>query len=463
MKLKNGLFLFHRDLRIIDNRGLIEASKLCEHLYTAFIFTPIQVSAQNSYRSENSIQMMIESLEDLQKCIEEKGGSLLCFYGNTDKVIEYCLKKLSIDGVYFNEDITPFAKERSKQLKDLCKKQEISCESYHDYYLHPPGTVLTDSGTTYHKFSPFYEKSLLDFPVLEPNRKTLTNFKSYTKDMQYSITLSHAKEKFLTKINHDLLVTGGRPNALQQLSYAIKTLKDYKETRDSMSVHTSLLSAYIKYGNISIREAYYGFLRKYGKFHDIIRQFIWRDFFANILYFYPENLGNLYSQKLKKKFKWSKSERLLNAWKDGKTGVPLIDAGMRELNTTGYMHNRCRMLVASYLVKILHIDWREGEKYFARQLVDYDVASNSGNWQSIVGAGVYAMPYFRVMSPWAQSKDHDHNCEYIKQWIPELKNIDSKVIHKWYKYCNEPPYKGLYICPIVDYKKQRDVFLDMMN
>lgn len=161
--------------------------------------------------------------------------------------------------------------------------------------------------------------------------------------------------------------------------------------------------------------------------------------------------------------KWSKNDRYLEAWKKGQTGVPLIDAGMRQMNETGYMHNRCRMLVATYLTKILLIDWREGEKYFAQTLVDYDVASNSCNWQSVVGGGVYAMPWFRIMSPWSQSKEYDSKCVYIKQWVKELTDVDPKIIHKWYKYCKTNDYKNIYKCPIVDDKKQKEKFMDMMK
>jgi deoxyribodipyrimidine photo-lyase len=278
----------------------------------------------------------------------------------------------------------------------------------------------------------------------------------------YKITLDDAMKKFVGKENDQLLVKGGRICANKQLSSAIRNLKDYNETRDTMHIETSMLSAYIKFGCVSIREVYWAFVKRYGKFHGLVRQLIWRDFYAHILYFYPENLGHLYSKQFSG-FKWSKSKINLEAWKQGKTGVPLIDAGMRQLNTTGYMHNRVRMLTATYLVKILRIDWREGEKYFAQQLVDYDVASNSGNWQAIVGGGIYSMPWFRVMSPWAQSNEYDKECIYIKMWIEELKSVEPKYIHKWYKYCYEPEFSEIYCCPIVEYKRERKNYMDMMK
>ena len=229
-----------------------------------------------------------------------------------------------------------------------------------------------------------------------------------------------------------------------------------------MSIETSSLSAYIKFGCVSIREVYERFARKYGKFHELVRQLIWRDFYAHLLYFYPQSLGQLHSEKMKE-LDWSKSRSHLEAWKRGETGVPLVDAGMRQMNETGYMHNRVRMLVATYLTKILHINWLEGEKYFAQKLVDYDVASNSGNWQAVVGGGVYAMPWFRVMSPWAQSEQYDPDCIYIKTWVEELANLEPKIIHKWYKYCKTSEYNNIYKCPIVEYKEEKAVFMKMMS
>jgi deoxyribodipyrimidine photo-lyase len=162
------------------------------------------------------------------------------------------------------------------------------------------------------------------------------------------------------------------------------------------------------------------------------------------------------------KIKWVTNNEWLKLWKEGKTGFPLVDAGMRQLNETGYMHNRARMIVASFLSKTLFLNWKEGEKYFAQKLVDYDVASNGGNWRAVVGGGHYAMPWFRVMSPWAQSEKNDSNTEYIKKWVPELKDVPSKHIHKWYKYYKK--YENIqYSKPMVNFDKQRDKYMEKMK
>ena len=207
-------------------------------------------------------------------------------------------------------------------------------------------------------------------------------------------------------------------------------LADAQKTQeDIMSEETSMLSAYIKYGCVSIREVLSKFKAKYSAHHELIRQLIWRDFYMHLLSENPESLDGLSNSKMRK-IKWSKNTERLKKWKEGTTGFPLVDAGMRQMNKTGYMHNRARMIVATFLSKILYLDWKEGEKYFAQQLVDYDVASNSGNWQAIVGGGLYAMPWFRILSPWTQSEKNDNDLDYIREWVPELKDVPDKHIHK---------------------------------
>jgi deoxyribodipyrimidine photo-lyase len=226
-----------------------------------------------------------------------------------------------------------------------------------------------------------------------------------------------------------------------------------------MSKETSILSAYIKFGCVSIREVTSKFSVKYGKHGEFIRQLIWRDFYMDLLNAYPESLGKLHIKDMDKN--WTKNANWLEKWKKGQTGFPLVDAGMRQMNETGYMHNRARMIVASFLTKILNIDWKEGEKYFAQTLVDYDPASNSGNWQAVVGGGLYAMPWFRVLSPWAQSEKNDEDAVYVKKWIPELKDVAPKHIHKWYKYYKKNDVN--YPKPMVTYDERVETYMNKMK
>ena len=267
--------------------------------------------------------------------------------------------------------------------------------------------------------------------------------------------LQDAIKNFVKNVNQDILVHGGRKSGLQRLRIAKTTQKNYGKTRDFFDKNTSHLSAYIKFGCVSIREVYHEF----SHIESFINELTWREFFAHVLDAYPEVVGQSYQKKFRK-IKWSRNKTHFEKWKQGNTGVPIVDACMRELNSTGYMHNRGRMAVASFLIKTLLIDWRWGEKYFAQQLTDYDVASNNGNWQGISGTGVDMKPYFRDMNPWIQSAKFDKDAKYIKKWVPELENVPSRDIHKWYETVDN--HKTIsYPKPIVDYFAQKDEMMKM--
>jgi deoxyribodipyrimidine photo-lyase len=457
-KIENGLFIFHRDFRIIDNQGLIEAGKICKNLYTCFIFTPEQIGNANDFRSQNSIQFMIESLEELESDINKNGGKLIILYQNQNTAIRELISELKINGIYFNKDYTPYAVSRDEKTKEICKEYDIDCQMFSDYYLYEPGSVVTGN-KAYKKYTPFYLKVIHSKPD-EPNSKKPNNLTRTTKTIRSQIGLSTAIQKF-TKINNEILVRGGRTEALKRLKTAITTQKKYDEKRDFFIENTTFLSAYIKFGCVSIREVYISFKNSFGLNHGLIRELIWREFFAHVLYAYPEVVGKSYQPRYQK-LKWQNSMSQLEKWKRGQTGFPIVDACMRQLNTTGYMHNRGRMTVASFLVKTLLIDWRYGEKYFAQKLTDYDIASNNGNWQGISGTGVDMKPYYRDMNPWIQGAKFDKDAEFIKKWVPELSSVESKDIHNWEFVHNDAKYKNVkYPGPIVDYVEQKKKMLEM--
>jgi deoxyribodipyrimidine photo-lyase len=456
-KLDKGLFIFHRDFRIKDNIGLIELSKLVNKLYVCFIFTPEQVTEKNKYRSINSIQFMIESLEDLEADIQKNNGKLMFFYGETNSIIKNIMRNMEIDIVAFNKDYTPYALKRDNDIIELCKSEKKQCNTYSDYYLYEPGTIKTDtSNVAYKKYTPFY-RAVLDKNVDMPNNKKISNF-SKPRDLLENTTLSDMYKKYAAD-NQEILVRGGRKNGIEKLSKAVNNQLEYDEKRDFFKEKTTHLSAYIKFGCVSIREVYHSFKNKFGVEHGLIREIIWREFFAHVLYAYPEVVGQSYQPKYRN-LKWENKKEYFNKWKKGETGVPLVDACMREMNSTGYMHNRGRMTVASFLIKSLLIDWRWGEKYFATQLTDYDLASNNGNWQGISGTGVDMKPYFRDMNPWLQSKKFDNDTSYIKKWVPELQSVKPSDIHEWhttYKKYTDVKYPP----PIVDYFKRKDKMISM--
>jgi len=452
-KHENGLFIFRRDFRIVDNNSLNVLSKMCKNIYTIFIFTPEQVGSGNNYKSNNSVQFMIESLVDLDSEIKKQGGQLHTFYGKNTKVLADCIKAWDINVVGFNIDITPYARERDDAITKMCEKMGVELVKEHDYYLHPPGSIKTGSGDPYQKFTPYFETAS-KIKVPSPIGKKQLPFKTNAANVPNKISLEQAMKRFTT-INPNILVRGGRPEALQLLSRAVRTITNYNAIHNDLSLQTSELSASIKFGCISIREAYKAFHDKPG----IIRQLYWRDFYANIMYEFPRVLGNSLKQKYDK-IHWHHNNKLFKAWCEGETGYPIVDAGMRQMNTTGYMHNRARLIVASFLVKTLLIDWREGEEYFAQTLTDYDPSNNNGNWQWISGGGADSQPYFRVFNPWRQAESYDPKCEYIKKWVPELKDVPTKDLLKWdTKYVD---YKDVhYPKPIVDYEAQREKVLKL--
>lgn len=454
--MENGLFIFHRDFRIVDNIGLINAAKKCDKLYTCFVFTPEQVN-KNAYKSVNTVQFMIESLHHLQDEISKEGGKLIIIYDDTIDALKNLIKELKIEGIFLNEDYTPYAKERTKKVEELCDKNKIHCEKSQDYYINEPGTVLNGKGETYVSFALFYESYFLMHEFKSPSKYNVNNLSKTTKPIDDTITINDAMKMFVKEENKHLAVRGGRNLGLQVLQAALKKMKDYKNSRDKMSEETSMLSAYIKYGCVSIREILTKVRIKYSSHHEFIRLLIWRDFYMHLLSENPEALDGLTNSKMRK-IRWSTNKEYLKKWKEGNTGFPIVDAGMRQMNKTGYMHNRCRMIVATFLSKVLYLDWKEGEKYFAQKLVDYDVSSNLGNWQAIVGGSLYAMPWFHILSPWTQSEQNDKDLEYIKTWVTELKDVPDKHIHKWYKYYKRHTDTE-YPKPCVDFDKRRDEYM----
>lgn len=449
----NGLFIFHRDFRIIDNITLLNLNTICSNIYTVFIFTPIQVTSKNQYKSDNSIQFMIQSLKELEKDIENKNGKLIILYGDSKKELKKLIDKLDISCVATNRDYTPFAKEREKDYQDICNSKNIDFLSLNDYYLYEPGTInVKSTGRAYTKYTPFYEK-VYKIGYDKPLKYIKINFTKSKYSGEYSLKKA---EKELIELNSKILVSGGRKRALEILS-DINYFKNYSKERNSLTYSTTELSAYIKFGCVSVREV----AEKFKKNEGLFKQLIWREFYMQILNDYPYVLKNPLKEQYKD-ISWSKSSKNLDAWKKAETGFPIVDAAMRQMNTTGYMHNRGRLIVASFLIKTLLINWQEGEKYFATMLTDYDPASNNGNWQWVASTGADSQPYFRIFNPWSQSEEHDPDCEYIKEWIPELKNVENSHIHKWYEYYQEYLDTGVkYYKPIVDYKIQREKAIDM--
>jgi deoxyribodipyrimidine photo-lyase len=457
IKIENGLFIFRRDLRIIDNKGLLEASSKCSRLFTIFIFTPEQVTGTNKFKSDNAVQFMIESLQDLSSAISKKGGHLYTFYGKNDAIVKQLILALDIDAVFFNKDYSPYAIERDESIGKVAEKMDVQVITSQDYYLLEPGTILNGSKKMYQKFTPFYNSaSAYSKHVDQPSGKQITNFAKTTKTLANGLSLATALSRFTTvNPKSDRLVHGGRQEAIISLKIAVKSQSHYSKTHNDLFKATTQLSAYIKFGCLSIREVYKVFRNN----TDLIRQLWWRDFYANILFAYPHVLGSAMKPNYNR-VHWHHNSNWFKCWTKGTTGYPIVDAGMRQLNATGYMHNRARLITASFLVKTLLISWTHGEQYFAKMLTDYDPASNNGNWQWIAGSGADSQPYFRIFSPKEQNKNFDPDCEYIKTWIPELKDVPVKDIINWdTEHVNHKDVG--YAKPICEFAKQKELALKM--
>jgi deoxyribodipyrimidine photo-lyase len=453
-KFENGLFIFRRDFRIIDNNGLNLLNERCKNIYTIFIFTPEQVGSGNKYKSDNSVQFMIESLEDLASQISKAGGHLYTFFGHNDKVVADCIKAWDINIVCFNLDITPYAKERDAKIIKLCEHLKTYVMYDYDYYLCNPNEILNTSGQAYLKFTPYYETARKK-KVEKPAKMRKLHLKRSEAHIPNKISLEQAMKKFVGKENPDILVHGGRTEAIKILRTALKTQSHYSKTHNNLDKPTSHLSAYINFGNLSIREIYYAFKSN----TEFIRQLYWGSFYANVLYNHPQ----IIHKSLKPKYdniKWNHNEGWFKKWCRSETGFPIVDSCMQELNTTGYLHGRGRLIVASFLVKTMLINYKKGEQYFANNLTDYNITNNLNNWMWITGNGASSQEYFKIFNPWTQGLEHDPDAEYIKKWLPQLKDVPAKAIHNWYKEWENYKDTG-YGKPILDYDEQKEKALKM--
>lgn len=438
-----ALHIFRRDLRLEDNTALIEALSSSEKVIPCFILDDRQIN-NNRYYGEYCVQFMQNSLAELDAALKQKESQLYLFKGIAEEVIERLLQDDRIDAVFINRDYTPFSLARDQKIRALCQKENVTFHCYADALLHEPEEVHKPNGEPYTVFTPFFKRAS-QLAVAPPRKNTYSNY--------YRGKITSANTNLLASLKVEtgqMAVLGGRKEALALLKKAAD-FNNYKLERDFPALDsTTKLSAHNKFGTLSVREFYHYITNRLGPSHALINEIYWRDFFTHILFHHPRVFGHAFQAKFDH-IPWENNKRYFQAWCDGLTGFPIVDAGMRELNATGYMHNRVRMIVASFLTKDLHIDWRWGERYFAQKLIDYDPAVNNGNWQWAASTGCDAQPYFRIFNPWLQQKKFDEDCVYIKRWVPELATVDNKKIHLLYM---NDTFIPKYVRPIVDHAIQ---------
>lgn len=407
-----NIFWFRRDLRIDDNTGLYEALTSGEPVLPIFIFDKNILGELPE--DDHRVTFIHTLLQDINTELHKHKRSLAVFYDTPENVFKELSKAHGIKAVYTNHDYEPYARQRDENIKELLEKENIAFYTFKDQVIFEKDEVVKDDGSPYVVYTPYMKKWKQEFKKI-------------------NIRLHHPENKLAEITTHSypflsLSDIGFKESELKPAPFNVDKdiIENYEDTRNFPAIKgTSKLSPYLRFGAVSIREI----VKKAtdSKNETFLNELIWREFFMQILWHYPETVTKSFRAKYDD-IKWRNDDAEFKAWCDGKTGYPMVDAGMRELNETGYMHNRVRLVVSSFLCKHLLIDWRRGEAYFAKKLFDYEQSSNVGNWQWAAGSGVDAAPYFRIFNPAEQIKKFDKDLKYVKKWVPEFQEIDYKPI-----------------------------------
>jgi deoxyribodipyrimidine photo-lyase len=410
---------FRRDLRIHDNAAFYHALKSGSAVVPIFIFD--KHILDELPQDDKRVVFIHQTLSAINVKLHEQGSSLHCYYGTPTDIFTQLNKTYKINAVYTNHDYEPYAQDRDKQIASIIGEGKL--RTFKDQVIFEQKEVLKKDGTPYTVFTPYSKvwKALINDSYLKsyPSEKLLAHLMPCKK-----LALPTLKEMNFKQVEIDV-----PPLELDE-----DVILNYHNTRDIPSVKgTTRLSVHLRFGTASVRRLARYAIKRNEKF---LNELIWRDFYQSILFHFPHVVGHCFREKYEA-IQWRNNEAEYNAWRAGKTGYPIVDAGMRELNEMGWMHNRVRMIVASFLTKHLLIDWRWGEAYFAKKLLDFDLASNNGGWQWAAGCGVDAAPYFRVFNPYTQQAKFDKEFIYVKKWVPEYGTAS-------------------YPAPIVDHKYARE-------
>lgn len=423
-KSKYTVFWFRRDLRLEDNCGLFHTLNQQRNVLPVFIFDP-DILDHLEKPTDLRVQFIHQTICEMKEALNEMGSDLQIFYGRPLDVYKTLHGKMGLSGIYLNHDYEPSARKRDEEVRAWAHSEGIHFQSFKDQVIFEKSEILTDARKPYTVFTPYKRKWLAVYGT--------ENQKSNHEKLQFE---NFAKLKRSPLINLDAM--GFKAVEFQYPSREVSrdTLINYAKTRDFPALErgTSRLGLHLRFGTVSIR--------KFAKLANQIQadvwlsELIWREFFMQILWHYPHVVGESFRPEYEK-VAWRDSESEFQRWCEGQTGYPIVDAGMRELLATGYMHNRVRMVTASFLCKHLLMYWLKGERYFAGKLLDYELAANNGNWQWVAGTGCDAAPYFRVFNPTSQQEKFDPQFRYIKKWVPEYGTTK-------------------YIKPMVDHAKARE-------
>ena len=449
-----AVFLFHREFRHIDNSGLNLLARSHQKILPVFIFDPVQIDRQkNKYFSNKCVQFMIQSLEDLDTRLRSLDTRMIYLHGDTVQCLAKLHKRCQFDRLVSHEDVTPFADRRDENIRSWCDKHQVNFFQAQDYDLYD----LTDGlreGKPYQVFTPFWNNVLKNYrvPPVDTLKLKSEHFVSQSRLAKIKFALKPSEIHDYYDPDPRAVLQGGRDNAMVRFDH-LKKLKDYEKTRDLINIDgSSMLSAYLKFGCLSIREVYWRLHDLYGPKHGLIRELNWKCFYNRISKFIPRVLMGKAMKPQYDNVDWSWNKQDLRKWAQGMTGFPIIDASMRALNSTGFLSNRLRMIVAMFATKDLLLHWSLPEAAFARFLLDYDPSANNGGWGFASGHGADAAPYFRIFNPNTQSKRYDPEATYLKKWLPELEDVPARDIHDW--ETKHPLYKHVkYPKPMVNHKE----------
>lgn len=410
---KINVFWFRRDLRLEDNAGLDHALKSGNKVLPVFIFdTEILDLLQD--KSDKRVDYIHQALNSLDKELKIYNSGLKTYYGKPIDIFKQLTEEFEIDTVFCNRDYEPQAIKRDKQIADFLQKNEVGFLDFKDQVIFEKNEILKSDQSPYTIFTPYSKKW----------KENLQSVEEYRSDSNNFIQLKGSSEILsLEDIGFNKTEVIFIKPSLDR-----KIIDSYRQYRDFPALdHTTHLGIALRFGTISIRKCV-----KFALEHSDtwLNELIWREFFMQILFHFPYVVTHCFKKKYES-INWRNNEEEFKAWCEGKTGYPIVDAGMRELNETGFMHNRVRMIVASFLTKHLLIDWRWGEAYFAQKLLDYDLSANNGNWQWAAGCGCDAAPYFRIFNPEEQTKKFDKNLVYIKKWLTNYDQPAPLVEHKF--------------------------------
>ena len=396
------VFWYRRDLRLEDNVALFHALESAYPVIPLFIFD--DAILESLPENDARVGFIHESLSSINTTLNKVGSALLVKKGSTRSIWQSLMAEYAIQGVFYNKDYEPYAIQRDRLITNLLQEQQIEVKGFKDQVIFEELEITKADGLPYTVYTPYKNKWLEKYNALEP-------FPEYSNPTQFS---NFYKSSFNFPSLQEI---GFIASAIKVKPYNLSQIATYHETRDFPALDTtSYLSVHLRFGTVSIRKLVTWAAKKNAVF---LSELIWREFFMQILYSFPKVMDSNFKSAYDG-IQWRNNEADFKRWCTGTTGYPMVDAGMRELNATGYMHNRVRMVVASFLIKHLLIQWQWGEAYFAEKLLDYDLAANVGNWQWAAGTGCDAAPYFRVFNPEIQLKKFDDKGIYIRKWIPEF-------------------------------------------